>query len=101
MNKKQIETLLLHYVTIAMEQANQYKEIYNRFGGYDNFDKPLSQEEIDALEYAHEDLELQLKAADNSIQNDCVNCSNKKAVICDSCLGDITDSLSDAIGSLI
>lgn len=71
MKKKQIESML-NYVTIALEQANAYKKVHNLVceHGLNLTKQPLSNEEINALEIAHCDLELQLK---NYKENKCTH----------------------------
>ena len=87
MNKKQIETLL-HYVTIAMEQANNYKEVYELVSehGLKLAKQPLSQEEIDGLEIAHCDLELQLKSFYTFNKCSDVGCNRESNGNCKKCL---------------
>ena len=63
MTNLELETLF-HYVTIAMQQASKYKELYEEMECYDNdlhgFDKPMSKQEIFDLTYLHCDLALEI-----------------------------------------
>ena len=97
MKKKQIESML-NYVTIALEQANAYKKVHNLVceHGLNLAKQPSSNEEINALEIAHCDLELQLKNYKENV-NDCVNCKQQKAVICDSCVSSIASIVSNSV----
>ena len=62
MNQTELE-LLYKYVTLTMNQAENYKEIYefNNYNSEDKaFDSPLSDLEIQSLKILHSDLKLQI-----------------------------------------